>query len=286
LSRHFGHATDWHEQMTAIGLSTDRPPNYFAPFLHRVKAAVPLDPAEESLIRSLPTVSQSVAAGSSLCPEEHASVRPCIVASGWACRMRMLSDGRRQILSFILPGDTIGICDDVFLPGTCETIALTDVKVLNAHRLAEIVSQCEEPYSNVCRACELERRQQHARLLDHITRLGQLNACERTAHLLLETYHRAQTAGLATGTTFPLPLTQSQLGDALGFSLVHVNRTLQALRHDGLISLESGRATIIDRRRLESLAGYRTYDGAAVAASHSVATARIPGGMIGADQRA
>jgi CRP-like cAMP-binding protein len=66
------------------------------------------------------------------------------------------------------------------------------------------------------------------------------------------------TAGLAQTDRFPLPLTQSQMGEALGLSLVHVNRTMQQLRRDGLVELRSGWASIPNRQRMELLCDYRT----------------------------
>ncbi len=79
-----------------------------------------------------------------------------------------------------------------------------------------------------------------ASLLDHIVRLGRQTAYERMAHLLLELRWRLAEVGLGDERKFPLPLTQEVLADALGLSIVHVNRTLQQLRREGLLEMRAG----------------------------------------------
>jgi CRP-like cAMP-binding protein len=96
-----------------------------------------------------------------------------------------------------------------------------------------------------------------ALLLDHAVRLGRLTAFERVAHFLLELQQRLEIAGLGDRQRFPLPLTQEILADALGLSIVHVNRTLQQLRRTGLIELRSGVAILVQPDALAKLCDYR-----------------------------
>lgn len=96
-----------------------------------------------------------------------------------------------------------------------------------------------------------------ALLLAHVVRLGRQTAYERTAHLLLELHDRTTTAGLEQNGRFPMPLTQEALADALGLSIVHVNRTLQQLRRDRLIEVRSGEARLLDRDALIEIADYQ-----------------------------
>lgn len=94
-------------------------------------------------------------------------------------------------------------------------------------------------------------------LLCQITRLGRLSAYKRVADWLLETQARLAMAGVPTVDQFLVPLTQELLADALGLTSVHVNRTLQALRRDELITWQAGLASVLDRRRLEKLADHK-----------------------------
>ena len=80
--------------------------------------------------------------------------------------------------------------------------------------------------------------------------MGRLSAQQRTGHLICETYIRLRAIGLASGESFPFPVTQIALADALGISTVHVNRVIQDLRQSGLIQWENGTVTILDWPRL------------------------------------
>jgi CRP-like cAMP-binding protein len=238
-------------------LASDYIQKLTAPFLCRLSPIVSLTPHEEHFIESLQPSPHVFIAGTQVHTEGDPLVRPWIVGTGWACRLRTLPDGRRQIVSFFLPGDLIGL-DEAQHPAVQPTIlALTDLKLLNAGRLAEAVSRSDENLPNIVQACRTESVRKQAQLLDHILRLGRLTAVERMAHLILELHHRMRRAGLAEDGRFALPLTQSQFGEALGLSLVHVNRTMQQLRRDRLIELRPGRVKILDREQLELLCDFR-----------------------------
>lgn len=228
-----------------------------APFLCRLKSLVPLTPHEEHFIEALQLYPHAFNAGTHVYTEGDLEITPWIVGAGWACRLRELPDGRRQIVSFFVPGDTIGL-GEVHHPAIQSTIlAVTELKLLNSTKLAEAVARSDDSLPNIIHACELNFIWAQAQMLDHILRLGRLTALERMAHLLLELHYRMQYAGLAQEGRFPLPLTQSQFGEALGLSLVHVNRTLQQLRRDHLIELKPGRVAILERDRLELLCDFR-----------------------------
>jgi CRP-like cAMP-binding protein len=85
-------------------------------------------------------------------------------------------------------------------------------------------------------------------------RLGRQTAYERMAHLLLELHARLTEIGEARGDSFNLPVKQEVLADALGLSLVHVNRTLQQMRRDRLVDMRGAQMTFLDRGALEAAA--------------------------------
>jgi CRP-like cAMP-binding protein len=97
---------------------------------------------------------------------------------------------------------------------------------------------------------------EEARLLDHVVRLGRHTAYERVAHLLLELRERLAAAGLGDDRRFPLPVTQEVLADALGLSVVHINRILQQLRRERLIETRAGQAVLLDPELLVQVADY------------------------------
>ena len=89
-----------------------------------------------------------------------------------------------------------------------------------------------------------------------LTNIGRLPAHARIAHLLCELFTRLQAIGRADHGSFELPLTQTDIGDAMGLSTVHVNRTLQQLRAEGLITLHSNVLVVRDWRRLRAAAEF------------------------------
>ncbi len=171
---------------------------------------------------------------------------PRAVLSGWACRTHVLRDGRRQVLSFLLPGDLFGVCSQSNPVASASVLALTPVVTCPAPTPGPGDGGLAEAYAVSAALGE------HY-LLRQITRLGRLNAYERVADWLMEMRERLALAGLVEGDRFPMPLTQELIADALGLTSVHVNRTIQALRSDGLLELRGGSATLRDVPRLQAL---------------------------------
>ena len=240
--------------------STDRSPRAAArafrpagePVLAKLAALAPLSQAEVALVRGLVAQREQHLPGAELYGEG-AGLRPRVLLSGWACRMRMLPDGRRQIFSFLLPGDSIGVSRAAPLAlTTC--IALTRVETADATLLRDAAAA--DGATGLGLACTRAAGLEDAQLLDHVMRLGRQTALERTAHMFLELRQRLAAAGLADGARFPLPLTQEVLADALGLSIVHVNRTLQQLRREKLIEMKSGWVVLLEPDALAARADF------------------------------
>ena len=179
-------------------------------------------------------------------PERH---RQLVIVSGWACELRILPDGRRQIFGYLLPGDTVdtqATCD----LGARGVVALTHVQVVVAPDPAS-----EDPATTEARTRAIWRREE--RLYDHMVRMGRLTARERILHLLLELCERLEAVGLVRADSFKVPLTQELFADTLGLSVVHINRTLKALRKEGCITLKSGAVTLHNRSRLAEACCYQ-----------------------------
>ena len=205
-------------------------------------------------LEALGARTQVVEVKATLQTEDDAVYRARYVVAGWACRKRLLSDGRRQVFGFILPGDGVGVCLHPSPLANATTAALTRVELVDASDLLrpDTLSACPD----ISQAISLAANEEERRLLDHLVRLGRLDAIERVAHLLLELHDRLAVIGLAEQGRFPLPLTQEVLADALGLSVVHINRTLQDLRRQQLVMVKSGECTLLDRDTLTILADY------------------------------
>ena len=227
--------------------------NRIAPFLRCHGSLFSFDEHECAVLESCAAHSHSHEPGTYIRRQSDSHDRPYIVASGWACYARAVHNGRRQIFGFILPGDSIGLADSPYIRGGSEIVALTTVALLDAAAIKLALTDSNCP--NLRAAIDSEHRLQEARLLDHMFWLGQHSSLERTAHLLLELHHRLHRAGLVKNEKFQLPLTQTQMGHALGLSLVHINRTMQALRRAGLLVLDDRQASLPNLHELERITG-------------------------------
>lgn len=221
---------------------------------------ISLSRAESALlIRHLGAV-QTHRPGARLINEGERLDRPRLIRSGWACRVRVLGDGRRQILSYYLPGDIIGMSldpDPVALSGY---MSLTRLMTIDATAVRQMVIDDPQEFPELEAACRRMKMHEEYYLLSQITRVGRQKAFERVAHLLLEFHSRLRSTGLADGTSFQLPLTQEVLADGLGLSAVHVNRTFKLLRRRNLIRTERTSITLLEPDILAAMAGFREPD--------------------------
>ena len=226
------------------------------PVLRKLRSQARLSEAEEALVRALTERRERFAPGEELIAEGQPARRPRFIVSGWAANQRVLADGRRQIFGFLLPGDLMGYAPKPTPPALCSLTALTALETIDAELVAEAAEIGRGP--GLRAAIDGLRRQEAQLLLDHMVRLGQQTAYERVAHFLLELQRRLHVVGLGDAQRFPLPLTQEMLADALGLSIVHVNRTLQQLRREGLIELRSGVAILLRPDTLSAVSDYDT----------------------------
>jgi CRP-like cAMP-binding protein len=222
--------------------------------LRRLRGLADLNPAEVNLILSLNEGAKTHAPGSLICPKSDGSPYPRLIASGWACRPRMLPDGRRQMLGVLLPGDLIGDRGERRPLAMCPAVALTSVRTVSATKLYDALANQPEAYRNLGAALVRVGRIEENQLLDHVVRLGCQTALQRIAHCLMEIHSRLAAIGFTSGSTFPMPLTQETLGDLLGLSLVHVNRIMSQLKREGLVRVRSGVAVVQDFGALALLA--------------------------------
>jgi CRP-like cAMP-binding protein len=175
-----------------------------------------------------------------------------LLVSGWACRYKDLPDGRRQIVAFFLPGD---FCDlNVYILSELDHSigALTQVRFyeIQPQQFQEVIDQ--RPH--LVRALLWHEMVSAGIQREWLLSIGQRSPLERLSHLFVELYYRLRAVGLATGLSFDLPITQSHLAEANGLSVVHLNRTLQEMRREGLIELSDRQLRITDLDRLKATA--------------------------------
>ena len=172
-----------------------------------------------------------------------------VVQEGWGCRYKLLPNGRRQVLDFVLPGDFIGLHGALMGSASHAVQAITNVVAAQfPPRVIPEISRRHPRLSVVAAWCEA---QEASIMRERVVSVGRRDAYERLTHLLLELHQRLTAINEAGARSFDLPVTQEQLGDALGLSAVHVNRTLRRLRSNGIIRFDTKprRISLLDPSR-------------------------------------
>jgi len=175
--------------------------------------------------------------------------------AGWAFRYKTLSDGRRQILNFLLAGDFIGVQQKMTEATVHGVQALTDVALCVFRR--DALWELHRTAPTLGFGVTWLTAHEEAIVDDTLLSVGRRSAMERIATLLVMLYKRAaalDTEGDLVARGVPFPLTQLHIADALGLSLVHTNKTLRKLEALGLHRIEDGRLRLLDVRALSRLA--------------------------------
>ena len=178
-----------------------------------------------------------------------------LLLEGWAIRYKVLPNGKRQIVAILLPGD---LCDShVFILDRMDhgIAMLTAGKVVRMPKDAMLAVIDKNPA--IARALWWTTLVDEAVLREWLVNVGGRDSYARIAHLICELYVRMGNVGLVADKEMRLPLTQTDLGEALGLTSVHVNRMLRRLRLNGLISFKSFQLDILDLDGLVEAAGFR-----------------------------
>ncbi len=172
--------------------------------------------------------------------------------SGWMMQYKTLPSGKRQILRYALPGDFLFFQSDLAAPMQHSAMALTDCSlcVFPRDHLLEMMAQIPQ--------VSIQLATFTARDYEYQIDISHKNAQERLAYLLYDLFTRIKSYDPATTDTVQLPMTQEDLGDTLGLTQVHVNRTLRQLRQEKVLEFLHHRLIIHNFEALKTLAGYAT----------------------------
>lgn len=213
-----------------------------------------LTDADRQALAGLPHTIRTYEAGTFLAREGEAANEHIVLLSGYTFRHKTTCFGGRQIVSMQLPGETIA-CSSLFFDATDHsTQALTAIRAAVIPRLAfrDLVRSSAAISHALLMMALIEAAIGNEWLLN----IGRREAKARVAHFLCEFAARVDAAGLATGEQYELPFTQEQMGDALGLTSVHVNRTLKALRESEFIEQIGRKMSFPDRKALARVADF------------------------------
>lgn len=167
-----------------------------------------------------------------------------IVLSGLACRYKMLENGGRQVMAFLIPGDP---CDsEIFILKSMDHSIGTIAPSLIASVSGEIMKELLLSRPGIALAFWWSTLQDEGILRERIIDEGRRDAYSRIAFMIYEVFLRMRAVGVIGDQAFDFPITQTDLADATGLTPVHVNRMLQRLRDEGLIATEGKRWTVLD----------------------------------------
>ncbi len=213
-----------------------------------------LEEADREALGALCADVRAVAANRDIISEGDSPDFVHLMIAGWAARYKIVPDGARQITAFLLPGDFCDAHVAVLREMDHGIVALTPATV--AYISQQVIETLPLHRPRLARALWWATLVDEAVLRSWIVNLGRRDAYERVAHLLCELRQRLANVGLVEGDHFALPLTQEELADALGLTAVHINRVLQRLRREGLITLKGGTLTILDGKGLRRASGF------------------------------
>ncbi|WP_298688387.1 Crp/Fnr family transcriptional regulator [uncultured Sphingomonas sp.] len=230
--------------------------HYLDRFIDKIETRDALTPTERAALTGLPQKLVQTAARARIVEEGERPTHCCTVVEGIVYRSKVAASGRRQIISFHVPGDMVDLHTVLFKVAdhTIETVRNTTV-VLIPH---DAILRTAEDHPALARAfwydTLLDASIQREALLNN----GRRDTRARTAHLFCELAVRLKRVGLVNGASFELPLTQTDLADALGVTPIHTNRVMAKLRAEGLIAFGGRSITIFDWKALVAIGEFDT----------------------------
>ena len=243
----------------AASLSVGRPPVNNAHFdsvlAKKLNAFLLLTPKELKALAEIQSKPVMVKRRKQLTQEGQTGHKAFVLQSGWACSYKDLANGQRQIISFPIPGDCVGLRSVLLRTADHSFAALTDAVVSPVE--GEHIMKCVTEFPRLGTALLWAASRDEAMVVEHLVNIGRRSSIERTAHFFMELAERLSLVGLATEAEFDCPLSQYVLADALGLSAIHVNRMLRQLREQNLLTLRKGNVKIHDLNGLRELAGFQ-----------------------------
>jgi CRP-like cAMP-binding protein len=212
-------------------------------------------PTELAFVSEFKIGQLAVNAGSTVIGEGTRNPHLFTVYEGWGFRYKILEDGRRQVLNYVLPGDLIGLQGMLMGEMQHSVEAITPMQFCVFER--EKISKLYEQHAGLAFDITWIAAQEERILDEHLLSIGRRSAMERAAYLLAFLSNRARESGLVNRGSVTLMITQQHIADTLGLSIVHTNKTLRKLADRGVIRwLERG-CDVLDEEALCQIAGWQ-----------------------------
>jgi CRP-like cAMP-binding protein len=230
-------------------------PRFDSVIAKKLNTFVALSRAELACVAEMQANPIKLKRGQQLTHEGDIGHKAFVLQQGWACSFKLLPGGSRQIISFPIAGDIIGLRSVLLRTADHSFSAITDA-VVSAVDGAHVM-KCVTEFPRVGAALLWAASRDEAMVVEHLVSIGRRDAIERVAHFFMELAERLNLIGQATENEFDCPLTQFAIADALGLTAIHVNRVLRELRERGLLTVHKKTVTIEDLAGLRKLAGFQ-----------------------------
>ncbi len=220
----------------------------------KIQERYELSAQEKELLASKMKETADFAAGEIIVPEGQKITYSSLLVDGFACRSKHTQEGVRQIMEFQIPGDFVDLHSYPLERLDHSITAITPCRIVKlAHEdITDLVDGCPR----------LARILWFATMVDAsihrewLVNLGARRGAVRIAHLFCEMFHRCRVVGMTQGTSFPFPVPQTELAQAVGFTQVHTNRMLRELRNRDLAAFRSRTVHINDLKALEAFGDF------------------------------
>lgn len=223
-------------------------------FIEKLSNFAELAPKDKDALLLATSNAIKIAAKSDLIREGDRPGPVFIVLEGWACRYKILPNGARQVMAFLMPGDCCDLHIGLLAQMDHSIQVITPARVATIDR--EDMDSLMERHPKIAKAMYIAQLVDEGTMRSWITSMGRRTSIERVAHLMCELYLRSRNIGLSFDSHFILPISQILLADALGMTPVHLNRVLKELRLSGAMTLERGSLAITSPKKLVQIAGF------------------------------
>lgn len=223
-------------------------------FIAKLRSFYPLTSDDVATLAAITANPRKVASRQDLIREGDRPGPVFVMLEGWACRYKILPSGTRQVLAYLMPGDSCDLHVSLLaeMDHSIQTITPALVATVERSEVDEIMDR----HRAVAKAMYMAQLIDEATMRAWITSMGRRASIERVAHLMCELYLRARNIGLTSETNLRLPLSQLMFADSLGMTPVHLNRVLKELKRLGAMTLQRGSLHIIDPGMLVRVAGF------------------------------
>ena len=224
------------------------------PFIKKLQRLATLSESDIAVLKEASSRPRTYAAKQDLIREGDRPGPVFIILEGWACRYKILPNGTRQIIAFLLPGDSCDLHVGMLSEMDHSMQAITQLKValIPGDYMATILDE----HPRIATALYKSQLIDEGTLRAWIVSMGRRSSIERVAHLMCELYLRLVATNGAQHGEVSLPISQIIFADALGMTPVHINRILRELREAGAMSFSRGCLRVLDPVKLVQIAGF------------------------------